>query len=199
MLALWTKKAGPVLNGEGLCLRLPQKTDFEAWQNLRSRSAEFLEPFEPKWSKLDLTRANFDARVRRAIRDAKAATEFSFLLFKTESRSERLIGGLTLSNIRYRAARHANLGYWMGVNDAGSGHMGRAVGLCLPFVFETLELKRLHAACLPGNLASRRVLEKNGFVEEGFAEHYLQIAGEWRDHVLYGLTTQRYKAKKETT
>ncbi len=199
MLALWTRKNGPVLDGDGLRLRLPLKADFEAWKNLRITSQDFLKPFEPKWSRLDLTRSNFDARLRRINRDAKAAAEFSFFLFDVETGDERLVGGVTLSNIRYRAACHANLGYWMGANDAGKGHMSAAVGLCLPFVFDRLALHRLHAACLSENMASRRVLEKNGFVEEGFAEHYLQIAGEWRDHVLYGLTTQRYNEKKETT
>ncbi|HHG90579.1 MAG TPA: N-acetyltransferase [Devosia sp.] len=199
MLALWTRKNGPVLNGGGQRLRLPVKADFEAWRDLRTTSREFLRPFEPKWSRLDLTRSNFGARLRRINRDAKAAREFSFFLFDIEAGSERLVGGVTLSNIRYRAACHANIGYWVGVDDAGKGHMSAAVGLCLPFVFDQLALRRLHAACLPENAASRRVLEKNGFVEEGFAEHFLQIAGEWRDHVLYGLTTQRYNAKKETT
>jgi ribosomal-protein-alanine N-acetyltransferase len=36
------------------------------------------------------------------------------------------------------------------------------------------------------------VLEKNGFVEEGFAERYLQIDGRWEDHVLMGLTRERW-------
>jgi ribosomal-protein-alanine N-acetyltransferase len=64
----------------------------------------------------------------------------------------------------------------------------------LPFVFDTLDLHRIHAAFLPGNTASRRVLEKNGFVEEGFAEKYLQIDGRWEDHVLFGLTRERYES-----
>ena len=38
------------------------------------------------------------------------------------------------------------------------------------------------------------MLEKNGFVEEGFAEKYLQINGRWEDHVLFGLTRERYES-----
>ena len=44
----------------------------------------------------------------------------------------------------------------------------------------------------PPTWPRRRVLEKNGFREEGFAENYLQIDGNWRDHVLFGLTRERY-------
>ena len=102
------------------------------------------------------------------------------------------MGGLTLSNIRRRAAQHVNLGYWMGEAHAGKGLMSEAVGTVLPFVFDTLGLHRIHAAFLPDNAASRRVLEKNGFREEGYAESYLQIDGRWADHVLFGLTRERH-------
>jgi ribosomal-protein-alanine N-acetyltransferase len=51
---------------------------------------------------------------------------------------------------------------------------------------------------LPHNQASRRVLEKNGFHEEGYAEHYLQIDGKWADHVLFALTRERWEARPRT-
>ncbi len=103
-----------------------------------------------------------------------------------------LVGGVTLSNIRRRAAQAASLGYWMGVNRAGKGIMTRAVGLLLPFVFNELRLHRLEAACLPHNSASIRVLEKNGFRKEGLAENYLLINGKWQDQLLFALTLERY-------
>mgnify|MGYP006176985001 CR=1 FL=1 len=93
-----------------------------------------------------------------------------------------------------RAAQFATLGYWMGRAFAGQGIMTEAVGAVIPFAFDTLGLHRLPAACSPSNTASRRVLEKNGFTEEGFAENYLQIDGKWCDHVLFGLTRERYEA-----
>jgi ribosomal-protein-alanine N-acetyltransferase len=80
----------------------------------------------------------------------------------------------------------------MGEKYAGHGLMTEAVSLILPFVFNTLGLHRIHAAFLPNNVASRRVLEKNGFREEGYAENYLQIDGRWADHVMFGLTRERY-------
>ena len=82
----------------------------------------------------------------------------------------------------------------MGEQFAGQGLMTEAVGVVLPFFFDTLGLHRLQAAFLPHNIASRRVLEKNGFREEGFAENYLQIDGKWADHVLFALTRERWDA-----
>ena len=48
-------------------------------------------------------------------------------------------------------------------------------------------MHRLEAACMPGNVASLRTLERGGFSREGLARRYLKINGVWEDHVLFGL------------
>ena len=53
--------------------------------------------------------------------------------------------------------------------------------------FDELKLHRVEAACVPTNLASRRVLEKAGFALEGQARAYLKINGAWADHLLFGI------------
>ena len=184
----------PVLHGPRILLRGPQPRDYVAWRNLRRDSREFLKPFEPRWSEVDLTRRVFMARLMRGRHEASQGTDYNFLMFVTEGRREILVGGLTLSNIRRRAAQFGTLGYWMGERWAGKGLMTEAVGALLPYAFEGLNLHRVHAAFLPHNMASRRVLEKNGFREEGFAEKYLQIDGRWADHVLFGLTREQFEA-----
>lgn len=184
------------LRGPRLLLRLPLMADYEDWYALRHSSRDFLRPFEPRWTEADLGRRVFAQRVRRAREEAEEGTDYSFFIFLTTGRDEALVGGITLSNVRRRAAQFVNLGYWMGQPFAGQGLMTEAVASTLPFVFDTLDLHRIHAAFLPGNTASRRVLEKNGFVEEGFAEKYLQINGRWEDHVLFGLTKERYEISR---
>lgn len=179
------------LRGRSLALRLPQMRDYAAWYQLRRQSHDFLKPFEPRWTEADLSRRVFSMRVRRARQEAEQGTDYTFFVFLNDG-SETLVGGITLSNIRRRAAQFVNLGYWMGQPYAGQGLMTEAVDIALRFIFETLDLHRVHAAFLPHNMASRRVLEKNGFVEEGFAERYLQIDGRWEDHVLMGLTRERW-------
>lgn len=188
----WGHSATPVIKDHDLELRPAYLSDYAAWHRTRQRSRVFLKPFEPSWTEADLSISAYRQRLRRARREAAKGREHSFLIFYRG----QLAGGLTISNIRRRAACFANLGYWMDIEHKGHGIMTRAVGQVLPFVYETLNLNRLNAACLPHNTASRRVLEKNGFVEEGFAEHYLQIDGRWQDHVLFGLTHDRYLAAK---
>jgi ribosomal-protein-alanine N-acetyltransferase len=195
MLTWFARDDTPVLVGKRVLLRSPRLSDFQEWRALRRSSREFLKPFEPRWTEADLTQRVFAARVRRGWREARAGTDYSFLIFRTTAGREELAGGITLSNVRRRAAQFANLGYWMGKEHAGQGLMSESVGIVLPYAFETLGLHRLHAAFLPGNLPSRRVLEKNGFTEEGYAENYLQIDGKWADHVLFGLTRERWESR----
>ncbi len=194
MIWPWSSPASLItLRSSRLLLRLPRHGDYLAWYGLRKTSRDFLKPFEPRWTEADLARSVFTTRVKRARQEAEMGSDYSFLIFSTAGDAETLVGGITLSNIRRRAAQFVNLGYWMGREFAGQGVMSEAVGLTLPFVFDSLELHRIHAAFLPGNTASRRVLEKNGFAEEGFATAYLQIDGRWEDHVLFGLTRERYE------
>src|SRR5262249_39231617 len=42
----------------------------------------------------------------------------------------------------------------------------------------------------PENHASRRVVEKLGFRDEGLRRRYLHIDGAWRDHLCYALTAE---------
>lgn len=187
----------PVLKGTRVVLRAPRPRDFEAWRDLRRTSRDFLRPFEPRWTELDLTRQAYANRLWRGRQEARQGTDFTFLVFEKASRGEVLVGGVTISNVRRRAAQFGTLGYWMGQPFAGQGLMTEAVGVILPFFFNTLNLHRLQAAFLPHNVASRRVLEKNGFREEGYAENYLQIDGRWADHVLFALTRERWEARRQ--
>lgn len=192
MLTWFARDDTPVLMGQRVTLRAPRAGDYTAWRDLRRASRDFLRPYEPRWTDSDLGQRVYASRLKRGRDEAKAGTDYAFFIF-TRSENE-LVGGITLSNVRRRAAQFVNLGYWMGHTFAGKGYMTEAVGLVVPFCFETLGLHRIHAAFLPDNQASRRVLEKNGFTEEGYAENYLQIDGKWADHVLFGLTRERYDA-----
>ncbi|MEO6179661.1 MAG: GNAT family N-acetyltransferase [Devosia sp.] len=195
MLNWFAPDPTPVLNGTRVILRAPRGRDYGAWRALRSKSRDFLKPYEPRWTEADLNRRAFGARLWRGRDEARRGSDYTFLIFERAGKGETLVGGITISNVRRRAAQFGTLGYWMGQEFAGRGLMSEAVGVLLPFFFDNLGLHRLQAAFLPHNAASRRVLEKNGFREEGYAENYLQIDGRWADHVLFALTRERWDAR----
>lgn len=176
---------GLVVRGRGVRLRPPRMSDFPAWSALRDQSRDFLQPWEPAWPEDDLTRAAFRRRLSIYARDLELGQGFPFLVFREDD--ERLVGGLTVSNIRRGIAQAATLGYWIGKPYARNGHTLAAVRAACRFCFDRLGLHRVEAACLPTNEPSRTLLLKAGFSLEGKARAYLKINGAWRDHLLFGL------------
>lgn len=168
---------------ERLTLRLPQQNDFHAWTELRRASAAFLQPWEPTWAEDHLSRRAFTNRVYWAARARRQGTALPVFLIRRQD--QRLLGAITLDNIRRGPAQAGTLGYWIGQPFARQGYMREALQALVHHAFTRLDLSRLEAACLPENAASRGVLEKCGFKYEGVAQSYLQINGRWRNHVLY--------------
>jgi ribosomal-protein-alanine N-acetyltransferase len=145
-----------------------------------------LAPWEPQWSRDELTRSSFRRRLRLIQREARDDHGYAYFIF-AEAAPAMLLGGLNIGNVRRGVAQSASLGYWMGAPHAGRGLMTDAVRAAAQFAFGTLRLNRLEAACLPTNRASARVLEKVGFQLEGRARRYLKIDGRWQDHDIFAL------------
>ncbi len=178
-----TRRRKVRIETERMSLRPPQHSDFRPWSELRRSSAEFLVPWEPTWSSDHLTRKAFTNRVYWAQRSISGGTALPLFLFRRAG--GHLLGAITLDNIRRGPAQAGTLGYWIGAPFARQGFMREAIEAVVHYAFQTLDLSRVEAACLPENVASRGVLEKSGFKYEGVAQSYLQINGRWRNHVLY--------------
>ncbi|MBL9099114.1 MAG: GNAT family N-acetyltransferase [Alphaproteobacteria bacterium] len=184
--ALPGAKAQFVLEGKSVRLRPPLAADYVQWSKLRGDSRDFLTPWEPTWAPDELSRAAFRRRLRRYAQAARAGTGHMFFVF--DRKTGDLLGGCQLSNIRQGIAQSAaSLGYWMGRYHAGKGLMTDAVITLVRHAFDRMGFHRIEAACLPTNVASRRVLTKVGFTAEGTARKYLKINGEWQDHLLFAV------------
>ncbi|WP_229119464.1 GNAT family N-acetyltransferase [Enemella evansiae] len=99
--------------------------------------------------------------------------------------ADRIVGRANLNSIVRGAGQYASVGYWVAESVTGRGIATAAVAELRRTAFAGLNLHRLEAGTLPDNLASQRVLERNGFTRYGFAPDYVRIAGRWQDHVLY--------------
>ena len=184
------------VEAERITLRLPTHGDYFAWTTLRETSVDFLRPWEPVWAHDHLSRRAFTNRVDWAARAETQGTALPLLMFR---RSDNvLLGAITLDNIRRGPAQAGTLGYWVGAAHARQGYMREAIEAVVHHAFQQMDLSRVEAACLPGNAASRGVLEKTGFKYEGVAQSYLQINGRWRNHVLYANLRSDRRGKTET-
>ena len=178
----------PIIRGNGVYLRYPRVADFFAWARLRDESRDFLMPWEPSWATDELTKGAFRRRLKRYARETRHDTAYAFFVFRDED--DALLGGCTLSNVRRGVTQCCALGYWVGERFARQGYMNSAVRVLVPFIFKTLGLHRIEAACLPTNEPPKSLLAKAGFRQEGLAKAYLQIDGEWRDHALFALLAE---------
>jgi len=175
----------PIIKGDGVYLRYPRMSDYAAWTVLRGESRAFLSPWEPVWARDELSKGAFRRRLKRYQKESRLDTAYAFFVFRDED--DALLGGCTLSNVRRGVIQCCALGYWIGERFARQGYMHAAVRALIPFIFATLGMHRIEAACLPSNEPSKNLLQKAGFRQEGLAKGYLQINGEWQDHVLFAL------------
>ena len=166
-------------------LRFPVQRDWRNWAALRAESRDFLAPWEPTWAYDALTRGAFRRRLKMYKSEMRQGVTYSFLIFRRVD--DVLLGGITLSNLRRGVAQSATLGYWIGSPHGNQGYMTDSLASILEFAFSRIGLHRVEAACLPANEASRRLLLRSGFREEGYAREYLRISGRWQDHQLFAI------------
>lgn len=90
--------------------------------------------------------------------------------------------------------RFGELAYWITPDEWGNGYATSASRLLLDYTFDELGLHRIEASTFASNEASKRVLEKLGFTEEGSARKAARIQGEWVDRLQYGILESEWKS-----
>jgi ribosomal-protein-alanine N-acetyltransferase len=116
-----------------------------------------------------------------------------FLVCRAED--ERIVGSFNLSQIFYGNFQSAYMGYFVGEPFARRGYMTEAMRLVLREAFGRLRLHRVEANIQPANVASIALVERAGFVREGFSRRYLKIAGRWRDHERWAILAEDWRAR----
>lgn len=90
-------------------------------------------------------------------------------------------GGIGAHPGRGERSHSAEFGYWLTPSLWGRGLMTKAVAVFAPWAMQSLSLHRLQASVFAFNTASARVLQKNGFEEEGVARCAVMKFGEVHD------------------
>lgn len=168
-------------------LRPLQSKDLRAWTQIRSRSEEWLRPWEATPPRPG---PPFAMSFRQMVRLHTAQGRADEALPWAVTYEGRLAGQLNVSNIVWGSARMGTVGYWLDVELAGRAIMPTAVAMAVDHCFFVAQLHRLEVNIRPENRASLRVVEKLGFREEGLRPRLLHIDGEWRDHRSFALTVE---------
>ena len=98
-----------------------------------------------------------------------------------------MVGRINLSVLE-NDQKTAELGYRIGENYTNLGYASEAVKLVLDKAFHTYGLNKIVAGTATDNLASKRVLLKNGFTFSKIIENDLQIHNEWIHTAVFEIT-----------
>jgi [ribosomal protein S5]-alanine N-acetyltransferase len=184
MSAVTQTDASTIRSAPPVAIRPPGPADRDAFIAAMKGSAELHRP----WLTPPVTVPEFDAWLTRAKR-----TDFDASL-AVRPEDGAIVGYFNISQIIRGPLQSAFLGYGGVAGQSGAGYMTAALRLVLERAFADLGLHRLEANIQPGNAASIALVERCGFVREGFSERYLKIGGHWRDHARFAIRAEHWQA-----
>ena len=184
-----------VLQGRRVLLRPLGPNDYAAFAEVRSANVEWLTKWEPKRLPGQPDPAEsidaFVARCSARQRERQLGTGYGFGIFVDGGFS----GEINLSAVQRGPFQCGNIGYWVDHRRAGCGYCPESLVVLTRFAFEELALHRVQIAIVPRNQASRRVVEKLKVRCEGTAISYLQINGEWEDHLQFAMIADEWAVR----
>lgn len=167
-----------------LSIRVVLPEDAGMIQNFYYENRDFLEPFEPKRPENFYTTQFHHSNLMSEYNGFLKMNYFRYWLFLQEELSTP-IGSVCFSNVLHGAFQSCMVGYKLGKNFCHYGYMQEALSFLIPVVMSNLHLHRMEAYVQPSNQPSICLLNKLGFVEEGYIQKYAKIQDIWTDHLLF--------------
>ncbi|MZI96131.1 GNAT family N-acetyltransferase [Vibrio sp. CAIM 722] len=156
--------------------------DAQALQHYYVSNQEHLAPWEPMRGDDYFSLTNMQQLIAQGIEGFAQKSNFRFVAFTPDRNT--IIGCANFTGVMRGVFQACFLGYSIDKQFEGQGYMTEILDGTIQYMFEHEKLHRIMANYMPKNKASARVLEKCQFEEEGYARHYLKIAGCWEDHVM---------------
>jgi len=183
----------PRIETERLLLTLPPEEEASRMLAYFEENREHLERWSPTPHALFYTEKFWRERLAQARAEFQQDQSMKLVLRERKRSEGSVVGVCNFSNFVRGPFQACYLGYSLGQRFEGRGLMMEALRASIDYVFERLRLHRIMANYIPTNERSGRLLDRLGFVREGYARDYLLIDGRWQDHILTSLTNSRLK------
>jgi ribosomal-protein-alanine N-acetyltransferase len=171
------------LEGPRVVVRSTDDGDARRFAAYFDRNRSHLAPWEVAHDESFYTEEHWRERLRSYTDERARGTMQRMCIFEKPD-EDSLAGAISMVNVVTRApVWNARVGYSLDAKKEGRGLMSEALGLVVRYAFDELHLKRLVAGHVPHNARSAKVLERAGFVREGYFREYLLVGGKWHDHV----------------
>jgi RimJ/RimL family protein N-acetyltransferase len=142
---------------------------------------------------VDLTQFRRNVASRPRMLEAGTWGRFEWLIYLNGVQDP---AGWASLRIGERTTFAAEVGYSVVREYRGRGIATEAVQGLVDDAFARLRLRRVRAYCVPENLASRAVLERAGFEDDGVLPHGATVQGQPVDVVGYVLERSRWEGRR---
>ena len=181
------------IEGPHVVVRSSAPGDERRFVEYFERNRAHLDPWEPPRPDGYYSESFWRRRLEKSHDELARDQSLRLCILRKGDEDGPILGHANLSNFVRGAFQACHLGYSIDRRAEGKGLMHEALVAVIAHAFGPLELHRVMANYVPTNERSGRLLRRLGFVVEGYARDYLQLDGEWRDHVLTSLTNPAWR------
>lgn len=105
--------------------------------------------------------------------------------------SGKVIGSCGFLNMLKKHCR-AEIGYELSKDYWGKGIASEALEAVVKYGYDQFQLERIEALIEPANLASQKLVERQGFKKEGLLRHYEFTCGKFDDLYMYSIIKEDF-------
>lgn len=160
----------------------------------RDNFAGHLDRWSPPMTDDRFATAYWENFLPAAAGEYEAGTAARWVALARDAAKPEVVATCNYTQIARGPFRGCVLGYQVARRHEGKGLMFETLSATLEHAFRELRLHRVMANYRPENVRSAKLLDRLGFVREGYAREYLFIDGAWRDHCLTSRTNPGFDA-----
>ena len=169
-------------------IRLIEANDAAQVLDYYYRTRTHLSPWEPSRAADFYCQENMLNRILEAEGEFHAGKQVKIGVFND---NQRMLASIDFSQLVWGPMQACFLGYSIDAHLEGKGLMREFLPPCIEYLFRDIGLHRIQASYMVDNHRSARLLNHLGFEQEGLAKQYLQINGQWQDHILTSLISMQ--------
>ena len=174
----------PVLITERLMLRILDEDNAQSVSDYYLRNRDFHQPWFSERNDEIFTARQQRKNLEVELRDFSIGRALPFWL-TLKADPQRIIGRFALTNMIHGSFRSCIASWHLDRKLTGHGYAAEAGQAAIEAAFNDYKLHRIEANILPANDRSINLAEQLGFELAGYENRYLEINGEWEDHLHY--------------
>ena len=125
---------------------------------------------------------NLNRIISELVDEQNEGINYMYIIRNSE---DKIVGRINLVDIVRGNFNKAEIGYRIGKEYIGRGYGEKAVKLALYDAANKYKLHRIEAGVSTENIASQKVLIKNGFSKVGTYNKYIFLNGKWSDSIIF--------------